>query len=231
MEKKSKTSVKTLKKELEYYKKILDSIPAIIYVNELKQSGDISSFKNEWMNQRGYDFLECTREEIELIGFDFFKEMIHPVDLQHLSVGSKKICTLTPESDTTTILRIKSKIQGDYRWFFCTKAVLEIFDNGTMRKTLTVASEIKEMVDPDHQISLALKEILRQNNRLKELNITKREFDVLRQIAQGKTNDEIAKIFNISIHTAKKHRTHLIQKTCTKNSSGLAALAVESGEY
>ena len=231
MEKKSKTSVKTLKKELEYYKKILDSIPAVIYINELKQSGDISSFKSEWMNQRGYDFLECTHEEIELMGFDFFTEVVHPVDLQRLSVGSKVLCTVTPESDTATVLRIKSKIQDEYRWFFCSKAVMEIFDNGTMRKTLTIASEIKEIAYPDHQISLALKEILRQNNRLKALNITKREFDVLHQIAQGKTNDEIAKAFNISIHAAKKHRTHLIQKTCTKNSSGLAALAVESGEY
>ena len=109
--------------------------------------------------------------------------------------------------------------------------MIEIFDNGTIRKTLTVASEIKEIVDPYHQISLALKEILRQNNGLKELNITLREFEVLRLIAQGKTNYDIAKAFNISLHTAKKHRTHLIQKTCTKNSSGLAALAVESGEY
>jgi len=231
MEKKNKTSVKTLKKELEYYKMILNSIPAVIFINELKLSGDISSFKNEWMNQRGYDFLECTHEEIELMGFDFFTEVVHPVDLQRLSVGSKVLCTVTPESDTATILRIKSKIQGEYRWFFCSKAVMEIFDNGTMRKTLTVASEIKEIVDPYHQISLALKEILRQNNRLKELNITQREFDVLRLIAQGKTNDEIAKAFNISLYTAKKHRTHLIQKTSTKNSTALAALAVESGEY
>lgn len=231
MEKKSKISVKTLKNELEYYKKILDSIPAVIYINVLKQSGEISSFSIEWMNQRGYDFLECTREEIELMGFDFFTEVVHPVDLQRLSVGSKVLCTVTPESDTATILRIKSKIQGEYRWFFCSKAVMEIFDNGTMRKTLTIANEIKEIVDPDHQISLALKELLRQNNRLKSLNITKREFDVLYLIAKGKTNDEIAKAFNISVYTAKKHRTNLIRKTSTKNSSALAALAVESGEY
>jgi len=231
MEKKSKTSVKTLKKELEYYKKILDSIPAVIYINALKQSGEISSFSIEWMNQRGYDFLGATREEIELIGFDFFSEMVDPVDLQLLSVGSKVLCTVTPESDTASVLRIKSKIQGEYRWFFCSKTVMEIFDNGTMRKTLTVASEIREIVDPDHQISLALKELLRRNNRLKALNITLREFEVLRLIARGRTNDEIAKAFNISLHTAKKHRTNLIRKTYTKNSSALAALAVESGEY
>jgi len=108
---------------------------------------------------------------------------------------------------------------------------MEIFDNGTIRKTLTVASEIKEIVDPDHQISLALKELLRQKNRLNALNITLREFEVLHLIAKGKTNNEIAKAFNISLHTAKKHRTNLIRKTCTKNSSALAALAVESGEY
>ena len=109
MEKKPGTSVKALKKELEYYKKILNSIPAVIYINELKQSGDITSFKNEWMNQRGYDFLECTREEIDLIGFDFFKEIVHPVDMQFLSVGSKVFCTVTPESDTATVLRVSAR--------------------------------------------------------------------------------------------------------------------------
>jgi len=231
MEKKNKTPAKAIKKEMEYYKKILDSIPAVVYINELKISGDISSFKNEWMNQRGHDFLGATREEIELLGFDFFIKMINPVDLQRLSIGSKVLCTVTPESDTATVLRIRSNIQGEYRWFFCSKTVMEIFDNGTIRKTLTIASEIKEIVDPDHQISLALKEILRQNNGLKKLNITLRELEVLRLIARGKTNDEIAKAFNISLYTAKKHRTNLIRKTSTKNSSALAALAVESGEY
>jgi len=79
------------KEEMEYYKKILDSIPAVIYINELKQSGDISSVKNEWMNQRGHDFLGSTREEIELLGFDFFSEMVHPVDLQRLQ-SNRRFC-------------------------------------------------------------------------------------------------------------------------------------------
>ena len=200
-------------------------------INVLKQSGEISSFSIEWMNQRGYDFFGCTPKEIELIGFDFFNKVVHPADLQQLSVGSKVLCTMSSETDTVSVLRVKSKIQEEYRWFLCSKIVIEHFNNGTMRKTLTIASEIKEIVDPDHQISLALKELLRQNNRLKSLNITKREFDVLHLIAKGKTNDEIAKAFNISVYTAKKHPTNLIRKTSTKNSSALAALAIESGEY
>jgi len=231
MEKKNKPTEKLCKKDMEYFKMILDSLPAVIYINVLKQSGEISSFSIEWMNQRGYDFLGCTPKEIELMGFDYFNKVIHPADLQNLSAGSKVLCTMTPESDTVSVLRVKSKIQGDYRWFLCSKTVIRIFDNGTMQKTLTVASEIKEIANPSQQISLAIKEMLRQNNHLKAFNITLREFEVLRLIAKGKTNDEIAKIFNISIFTAMKHRTNLIRKTNTKNSTGLAALAVESGEY
>ncbi len=52
-------------------------------------------------------------------------------------------------------------------------------------------------------------------------NITKRELDVLRQLATGKSNKEIGIVLHISVETVKEHVVHLFKKT---NCSGRSTL-------
>lgn len=56
-------------------------------------------------------------------------------------------------------------------------------------------------------------------------NLTKRELEVLRLIAQGYTTSQMAdKLFN-SKRTIESHRQHLLEKTNTKNTAALIAYA------
>ena len=231
MEKKKGKTVKELERELADLQQIIDSIPAVLYINELKRSGDISSGNNVWLNRRGHDFINCTAEEIDLMGFDFFKVMVHPDDLERMSVGSKVDSKLVPEGEAVSMLRIRSKIDGEYHWFYCSKTVMETFADGTTRKVLTLANEIKEIIFGDHQFVNALNELHRHSNSLKIFHITHSESTVLGMIIRGMTDAEIAKDLSRSIATIKKHRTNLIHKVGVKNSISLVALAVASGEY
>ena len=52
--------------------------------------------------------------------------------------------------------------------------------------------------------------------------LTKRELDVLVQIAKGLMNKEIAEKLNISIHTVISHRKNITRKTNIKSVAGLA---------
>ena len=56
--------------------------------------------------------------------------------------------------------------------------------------------------------------------------LTKRELDVLIQIAKGLMNKEIAEKLNISIHTVISHRKNITRKTNIKSVAGLAMYVI-----
>lgn len=59
--------------------------------------------------------------------------------------------------------------------------------------------------------------------------LTERETNVLREIAAGLTNDEIATKLQISVNTVKKHIQSMIDKTGFKNRTQLAVEAMKTG--
>jgi DNA-binding NarL/FixJ family response regulator len=61
----------------------------------------------------------------------------------------------------------------------------------------------------------------------KHHNLTKREIEILRLIAQEMTNDEIARTLSIGKRTVDSHRQNLINKLNVKNSVGLIKIAYE----
>jgi DNA-binding NarL/FixJ family response regulator len=60
-----------------------------------------------------------------------------------------------------------------------------------------------------------------------EIQISKRETQVLQLICQGNTNNEIADKLCISPKTVDNHRTNLLSKTSTKNSAHLVMFAIK----
>jgi DNA-binding NarL/FixJ family response regulator len=59
--------------------------------------------------------------------------------------------------------------------------------------------------------------------------ITRRERQVLKLIAEGYKNREIADYLCVSVKTIEKHRANLMQKLDLHNASALTALAIEKG--
>lgn len=59
-------------------------------------------------------------------------------------------------------------------------------------------------------------------------NLTKREVEVLRLICQQKTAEEIGSELFISVKTVNGHRNNLLQKTGSRNMSGLVMYAIKN---
>ena len=59
--------------------------------------------------------------------------------------------------------------------------------------------------------------------------LTQREREILKLIAEGYTNKEIAAYLFISVKTVETHRTHLMKKLDLHNISALTAFAIEKG--
>lgn len=64
-------------------------------------------------------------------------------------------------------------------------------------------------------------------NNTREL--TEREYDVLRLIAQGKANKDIADALGLSIHTVKTYVRNLIQKLAVSDRTQMALKALQEG--
>ena len=61
------------------------------------------------------------------------------------------------------------------------------------------------------------------------VSLSKREIEVLRQIAEGMTSKEIAKKLFTSTRTVETHRMNLIEKTKSKNTAALVKFAILNG--
>lgn len=60
-------------------------------------------------------------------------------------------------------------------------------------------------------------------------SLTPRELDVLRLVAEGRSNREIAEALCISVKTVEVHKARLMQKMGTKNYADLVKLAIKKG--
>lgn len=69
----------------------------------------------------------------------------------------------------------------------------------------------------------------KNESQLDNFGLTKREKEILRLIAFGKTSIEIGRELYISINTVDTHRKNLMSKCNTKNSIELVKLAMSSG--
>lgn len=60
-------------------------------------------------------------------------------------------------------------------------------------------------------------------------NLTEREYEVLKLVVDGKSNNEIAQELNISEHTAKAHVCNIIQKLVVDDRTQAAVKAIKEG--
>jgi len=83
-------------------------------------------------------------------------------------------------------------------------------------------------VHPAHGARLVAAEA-EERRRAEEDPLSEREREVLRLLALGHTNQEIAKSLYISVRTAETHRAHIMQKLRLKSRAELVRYALENG--
>ena len=86
-----------------------------------------------------------------------------------------------------------------------------------------------ELNDSKLKILNKISQIKRSNDKTEkndDVELSKREIDVLVAVAKGMMNKEIADQMNISIHTVISHRKNITRKTGIKSVSGLTVYAL-----
>lgn len=89
-------------------------------------------------------------------------------------------------------------------------------------KVVPIIREKNSGIIPQRQLS-------RANFKAQHSNLTEREYEVLKLVVDGKSNNEIAKALTISEHTAKAHVCNIIQKLVVDDRTQAAVKALKEG--
>jgi DNA-binding CsgD family transcriptional regulator len=92
-----------------------------------------------------------------------------------------------------------------------------------------VVQNLEEMKDTRNQIIHLIKENLQLKNQLRTHSLSGREKQIIKLIAGGQTDKEIAGYLSISPATVKTHRHNIIKKLHLKNKVAIAHFATENG--
>lgn len=213
----------------DFYKTVLEYMPAFIYINEFVEPANYESMRMTWINKTGENFIGYSKEEAISLGFELFSKILHPDDLEIIKTTADFASKGEIGSQYVIMQRAKSANSGDYVWLYGKTMLLEVFDNHQPKKSLNVCFEITDQMHTENQLKEALKEISRLKNELKIAKLGKREKEILELISKGYTDKEIGLTLHISVSTAKTHRNKLIKKIGVKNTATLVAFSKESG--
>lgn len=96
-------------------------------------------------------------------------------------------------------------------------------------KALHTVQAGERYIDESLQKLMLEESISGSRRSLYEMPLTRREKEILRMIAEEKTNAEIAAELFISSRTVDTHRQNLLQKLAVKNTAGLVKEALKRG--
>lgn len=103
--------------------------------------------------------------------------------------------------------------------------IVKSVSNGAMwidKKVVQILRELNPNIVPNTQIS-------RSNFKQTHANLTAREYEVLKLVVDGKSNQQIANELNISEHTSKAHVCNIIQKLVVDDRTQAAVKAIREG--
>ncbi len=102
--------------------------------------------------------------------------------------------------------------------FFDTSLLNKLDDSFSITDDITTITRKINLISNNQNSSFSKKE-----------ELSERESDVLKWLAKGLSNKEIADRLNISIHTVNTHRRNIMDKTGIKSLAGLTIYAVSKG--
>jgi len=103
--------------------------------------------------------------------------------------------------------------------------IIKSVSSGAMwidKRAVQILRELNTNVVPTVQIS-------RSNFKQTHANLTAREYEVLKLVVEGKSNQQIASELNISEHTSKAHVCNIIQKLVVDDRTQAAVKAIKEG--
>ncbi|MDD3356235.1 MAG: LuxR C-terminal-related transcriptional regulator, partial [Dysgonamonadaceae bacterium] len=126
-------------------------------------------------------------------------------------------------------------VSGDFNQNLCYAV---IFSVGSLESDLIIHNRLKNSILKPKLKELSNSDIVTLQQSISTENhrhlpkknlLTRRETEILKLIAQGNLNKQIADKLNISINTVLTHRKNILSKTGIKTASGLTLYSISHG--
>lgn len=139
--------------------------------------------------------------------------------------GANIVAITSIQSSATIMAAIKAGIRG-YVKKDCSLQEIEHSIKVCAQNTTFYCGEILRVLDVE---SIEMLDIAEDELDCDAMLLTNRENEILRYIAGGYTNSEIADILFLSSHTVNTHRKNILTKTGANNAAGAVIFAVKHG--
>jgi DNA-binding CsgD family transcriptional regulator len=168
----------------------------------------------EYMSQRGLELLQTTAEELKAMGPAYHGRFFNQAELTEYA---PKIFGMLEQNDDHTVVsffqQVRTTQSPDWSLYFSTARLL---CRGTDGLPLLIISTAHP-VEPASHVAGKVQRLIDENNFLRRhhhhfARLTPRERAVLREMALGKSSQDIADALVMSIKTAETHRRNIRQK-------------------
>ncbi|MBR0570435.1 helix-turn-helix transcriptional regulator [Microvirga sp. STS03] len=211
-----------LQQKCDFLEKVIHEVPANIYISDLEKG-------LTWCNKTNEESLGYTLEEIrEMGGLEYMYKIVHPED-HNIPDDSITHYQNFEGAEYGGVFRAKHKDEKEYKWFIGWAKAFSKKGPDEVKELLCVDVDMSPRMNTDTQLVQALRDNLKQKNKLLIKCLRKREIEVLDLVCKGFNSKEIADKLFISPNTVSTHRKHIQQKLGTANVADLVSLGKEAG--
>lgn len=211
-----------LQEKCDFLERVVNEVPANIYVSSMDK-------RIVWCNRTNEVSLGYTLDEIQEMGtMGYLCEILHPDD-QNIPEASVEHYHHFDGAEFGGIFRARHKNEKNYRWFLGWAKAFKKNGEGNVEQLVCVDVDMSPQMNTENQLIEALKENLRQKNKLLIKSLRAREVEILTLICQGMRTKDIAEKLYISVNTVSTHRRNIQRKLGTANIADMVSLAREAG--
>lgn len=204
---------------------------------------DIRTGKYIYVSKNIKSFLGYTADSFAKKGINNIKRLIHPDDSKlvwsqnnqswHLILALPAAQRPGHRYNRTYRLR---KANGDYICLLEQNTVLQTDAKGNVTHLFSICSDVTDLMKtnisvPFVKATIEKKRVLKTpapEKTPKQPFLSNREREIIKLVAQGYSSKLIADQLYISFHTVNTHRRNIIEKTRSKNASGLVQFAINN---
>jgi RNA polymerase sigma factor (sigma-70 family) len=221
-------SLETLQKEnklltdrVQWLENILHHVPAMLY------TADNNHNTVSWCNHRMEEVTGFTLQEMNSLGLEFFRQLMHPDDFELTGIARQSF--RNNKNIFGGVTRVRKRGHDDWRWLVGLAIPFSRDEQGGVKEVICALLDLTVAMDTHNQLADAMSDMLRRQNENLLNKLTAREKDVLTLAVRGLNNKEIAHQLNLSRYTIETHRKNIRLKLKVRNTSELVALARKIG--
>jgi DNA-binding CsgD family transcriptional regulator len=212
----------SIKFKLKKIKSFSEIIPGIIIIRELK------NFEPVFVSENGLKLLHTKLEEIQTETDKFQNSFFHNEDIYDYKKNLNALENNVNEerSQFTFFQQLRLALEDEWIWHICTSEIFHRDNNNLATHIITIANPINHLKHLPNKVNrLVAENIFFKQNFEKYAKLGRREREVLKLVALGKSSLEIAEELFISVDTVNTHRRNIKEKLNINSNYGFSQYA------